>query len=123
MASKNLTEAVYNFLKYAILAGIVVGFGSLAVCSALVFDTAYIQKNPKTFLSETLIMGVLTAIPIAYLTYVRGTTSVKRIFSDSSLIFLKIVLLHVGFQLSGVYSVLFPASAPAALGGGGGADD
>ena len=117
MASKNLTEAVYTFLKYAILAGIVVGFGCLAVCSALVFDTAYIQKNPKTFLSETLIMGVLTAIPIGYLTYVRGTTSVKRIFSDSSLIFLKIVLLHVGFQLSGVYSVLFPASAPAALGG------
>jgi hypothetical protein len=29
---------------------------------------------------------------------------------DSGLIFVKIVLLHIGFQLSGVYSVLFPNS-------------
>jgi len=114
MASQHLTDAVYNFLKYAILAGIVVGFSSLAVCSALIFDTAYIQKNPKQFLAETMIMGVFAAIPIAYVCYVRETTSAKKILSDSSLIFLKIVMLHVGFQLSGIYSVVFPASAASA---------
>jgi len=103
-------KEVYKFLKYATTTGLILSFTSLAVCSFLVFDTHYIKKNPKFFISETLFMGILTAIPIAYLSYIRGSTSYKTILRDSSLFFIKIVLIHLGFQLSGVYSVIFPES-------------
>ena len=98
---------VYEYLKFAIIFGFIMGFASLIVCSVLVFDTTYIEKNPKNFLVETLLMGTLTAIPIGYLSYMRGTTSYKLIFRDCALFFTKIVLLHIGFQLSGVYTVVF----------------
>jgi hypothetical protein len=105
-------QKVYDVIKYLILAGIVVGFGSLAITSSLVFDTYYITKNPKFFTAETLLFGTLTAIPIAYLSYMRGSTNYKKVFSDSFIFFIKVVLIHIGFQLSGIYSVLFPESAP-----------
>jgi hypothetical protein len=98
---------VYSFLKYSIIVGLILSFAALLVCSALVFDTAYIQKNPKNFLVETFLTGTLTAIPIAYLSYMRGASSYKLILRDSGVFFLKIVLIHLGFQLSGVYTVLF----------------
>ena len=98
---------VYAFLKYSIIVGLILSFGALVVCSALVFDTTYIQENPKNFLVETLLTGTLTAVPIAYLSYMRGASSYKLILRDSSAFFLKIVLIHIGFQLSGVYTVLF----------------
>jgi hypothetical protein len=105
-------QEVYTVMKYLILAGIVIGFGTLAVTSALIFDTHYITKNPKFFTTETLLFGTLTAIPIAYLSYMRGATNYKKIVYDSMLFFIKVVFLHIGFQLSGIYSVLFPTSAP-----------
>lgn len=108
-------QQVYNIMKYLIFAGVIVGFGSLAIASSLVFDTYYITKHPKYFTTETLLFGILTAIPIAYLSYMRGATSYKKVFSDSILFFIKIVLLHLGFQLSGIYSVLFPESASPSL--------
>lgn len=108
-------QKVYDVMKYLILAGVVVGFGSLAIASALVLDTYYITKHPKFFATETLMFGILTAIPIAYLSYMRGATSNKKVFRDSMLFFVKVVLLHLGFQLSGIYSVLFPSSAPPSI--------
>ena len=99
----------YNIIKYSILFGIVVGFSMLFIASALVHDIAYIQKNPKFFLGETLIMGVLTTIPIMVICYLRGASKNETI-NSSGLFFLKIVLIHIGFQLSGVYSVIFPKS-------------
>lgn len=98
---------VYEYLKYSIIVGLILTFGSLIVCSALVFDTTYIQQNPKNFLVETLLMGTLTAIPIAYLSYMRGASSYKVIVRDTSVFFLKMILIHIGFQLSGVYTVVF----------------
>ena len=106
--SSKYNDAVYSFIKYATIGGLILGFASLAVGSFLVFDDAFIVSHPTKFIIETLIMGIFTSLPIAYLCYNRGTTKYSRIISDSSLFFLKIVLLHVGFHLSGVYSVLFP---------------
>jgi len=108
----NYDRLVYIYLKYAILIGIVLSFVSLIICSILVFDTYYIQIHPKQFLSETILMGVLTSIPIAFLCYIRGTTSYKKILAESLIFFAKIVFIHIGFQLSGIYSVIFPESAP-----------
>ena len=55
-------------------------------------------------------MGFLTSLPVIYISYLRGSPQVNTI-RDFFLIFIKIVFLHAGFQLSGVYSVLFPDSS------------
>ena len=110
MLIEDVSTGVYKFIKYSILVGMAFGFTTLLVTSILVHDTAYIQNHPKFFISETLIMGVLTTIPVVLICYLRGLDK-KGIIIDSGLIFLKMVLLHVGFQLSGVYSVIFPKSA------------
>jgi len=107
---EDVSTGVYKFIKYSMLVGIAFGFTTLFIASILVHDTAYIQKNPKWFLGETLFMGVLTTLPVMLICYLRGLDK-KGIIIDSGLIFLKIVLLHIGFQLSGVYSVIFPKSA------------
>ena len=104
-----ISSSVYRFIKYAMLIGITFGFATLLVSSILVRDTTYIQKNPKFFLGETLFMGVLTTLPVMLICYLRGASK-SEIENGSGLIFLKIVLLHIGFQLSGVYSVIFPKS-------------
>jgi len=107
---EDVSSGVYKFIKYSILVGMAFGFITLLIASILVHDTAYIQKHPKFFMAETLFMGVLTTIPVVLICYLRGLDK-KGIIIDSGLIFLKMVLLHIGFQLSGVYSVIFPKSA------------
>ena len=102
----DIAHTVYTVIKYGILIAIFVGFSILLIGSVLVHDTAYITKNPKFFLSETLFMAILTSIPVVYICYLRGATHSATV-RDMSLIFIKMVLLHVGFQLSGVYTVLF----------------
>jgi len=100
-------QQVYHFLKFSIVVGLVISFLFLTIGSILVADTAYIQNHPKNFMVETLLMGFLTAIPVSYLSYMRGTTSYKKIFTDGGIFFVKIVLLHIGFQLSGIYTAVF----------------
>jgi hypothetical protein len=97
---------VYNFLKFSIIVGLIVCFAVLAVCSFTVYDTAYIKQHPYNFLAETFLMGFLTAVPIGYLCYMRGATFIVSL-EDSLLFFVKIVLLHLGFQLSGFYRIMF----------------
>ena len=106
----DIAHTVYQVIKYGVLLGVFLSFVILCIGSALVHDTTYITKNPKFFLSETLVMGILTSLPVIYISYLRGSPQVNTV-RDFFLIFLKIVFLHVGFQLSGVYSVLFPASS------------
>ena len=106
---EDVSIGVYKFIKYAMLIGIAFGFTTLLIASILVHDTAYIQKNPKFFLGETLFMSVLTTLPVMLICYLRGASK-KETINGSGLFFLKIVLLHIGFQLSGVYSVIFPKS-------------
>lgn len=110
MPIEDVSTGVYKFIKYSILVGIAFGFTTLLIASILVHDTAYIQKHPKFFIGETMVMGVLTTIPVVLICYLRGLDK-KGIIIDSGLIFLKMILLHIGFQLSGVYSVIFPKSA------------
>jgi len=106
VVSDDVSLVVYKVIKYGIIFGIAVSSIILIAGSVLVHDTAYIKKNPKFFISETLIMGILTTIPIIYLVYLRGGHKPNTIKSIV-LFFMKIALIHVGFQLSGVYTVLF----------------
>jgi len=108
--SDDIAHTVYKVVKYGIIVGSVIGFSVLLIGAFLVRDTGYIQKNPKFFISETLVMGILTALPVIFICYLRGVPHVDTLH-DFTVIFLKIVLLHLGFQLSGVYSALFPMSS------------
>lgn len=110
MASPDITTSVYHIIKYGFIFGLTLSLVVLIGGSILVHDTYYITKNPKFFITEALMMGLLTSIPIAYMSYMRGSPLSKSLF-DSSLFFFKIVLIHVGFQLSGVYTVLFPKTS------------
>ena len=104
------SSTVYSVVKYGIIVGTVIAFGILIVGSLLVHDTYYIYKNPKFFLVETLLMGILTSLPILYLCYARGLGTLSSVYG-TLIFFLKIVGLHIGFQLSGVYSVIFPKTS------------
>ena len=103
----DIPKTVYNVIKYGIIIGLFISLLILIVGSVLVHDTYYIIKHPKFFISETLIMGILTSIPIFYISYMRGTPAAKSMI-EFSVFFVKIAIIHIGFQLSGVYSVLFP---------------
>lgn len=108
---KPISYYVYNTIVYSIYIGIALSVIILVVGSALIHDTYYITKNPKFFISETLIMATLTAVPIFYITYIRENTITTRTVLEFFVIFMKIAFIHVGFQLSGIYSALFPKSA------------
>ena len=106
----DIATTVYHVIKYGIITGISLSAIILIIGSILVHDTYYIKNDPKFFISEMLIMGILTSLPILYISYLRGG-AIKTTIQEFSLLFIKIVLIHLGFQLSGVYSVLFPKSS------------
>lgn len=106
----NISDSVYHFIKYAVILGISLSFIVLTATSVLVHDTAYITKHPKFFLSETLMMGFLTSIPVLYISFLRDGNK-KETAQEFAMLFFKIIFLHITFQLSGIYSVLFPESA------------
>ena len=103
----DMPKTVYNVIKYGIIIGLFISLLILIVGSVLVHDTSYIIKHPKFFISETLMMGILTSIPIIFISHLRGAPIAKSMI-DFSMFFVKIALIHIGFQLTGVYSVLFP---------------
>jgi len=104
-----VSEYSYKIVKNFIIVGSLIGFSILIIFSVLVHDTTYMTHHPKFFVSETLIMAILTTLPIVYLSILRGANKQETI-KGSAFIFIKIVLLHIGFQMSGIYSVLFPNS-------------
>jgi hypothetical protein len=109
LPAMDLPATVYAYIKYSIVIGVTYGAFLLLAGSVLVNDSGYITRHPRFFLSETLVMGLLSSIPILYISYLRQgpliTTAVEFL-----VFFFKIAMIHVGFQLSGVYSVLFPKS-------------
>ncbi len=109
LVPQTLTDTVYKVIKYGLIFVLSIGFLILAACSVLVHDTYWINKNPKIFASETLLMGLLSALPILYLSYVRDYPVVDSL-PEFFFFFVKVALIHIGFQLSGVYSILFPRS-------------
>jgi hypothetical protein len=106
----DISDSVYKVIKYGVILGISLSFIVLFIGSILVHDTYYITKHPKFFISETVIMGILTAAPVIYINYLRGGEKTDTIH-QFVVLFLKIAVLHIGFQLSGVYSVIFPKSS------------
>ncbi len=105
-----VSNAVVQTIKYFTTAGIVMAAIILIVGSVVVHNTAFVQRNPNFFITETLLMSLMTALPILYLGYTRQAGLVKTVL-DFVLLVLKVALVHVGLQFSGVYAELFPKSA------------
>jgi hypothetical protein len=107
MKKNVISTHVYNLIKYLIIAGLAIGFFVLIGTSMLIMDTKYIELNPTYFLQELLIIGGLTALPVIYLGWMRRGQHIND-FYGFLILFVKIALIHLCFQLSGVYTILFP---------------
>ena len=105
MAKDVIAKGAYKVIKYGLLAGVAVGFFILAITSLLVRDTAYIQSHPWYFLSELVVVGGLSALPVMYVGYMRRGRNIHDFYGFLAL-FAKIAAVHLGFELSGVYKIL-----------------
>ena len=105
----DLPAIVYKCIKYSIFFGVTYGAIILLAGSLLVNDSGYIINHPNFFISETLVMGLLSSMPILYISYLREGLLITTVM-EFIVFFFKIAMIHVGLQLSGVYSVLFPKS-------------
>jgi hypothetical protein len=104
--TETVSQKAYKTIKYFTLIIVAIGFFLITVTSVIVHDTAYITTRPRLFVSELLIMGLLTSLPVAYISWARGGSRSDTL-QGFFLIFMKIILIHIGFQLSGVYTALF----------------
>jgi hypothetical protein len=105
-----VSKVSYRIIKYGLLAGAAVGFLILAVTSLLVRDIAYPMQNPRYFLAETAVVAFFNAVPLLYIGYMRRGRNLND-FIGFLVLFVKIALIHIGFQLSGVYTILLPRYA------------
>ena len=107
MASSHLLSTrVYYIVKTAILIGVVVGFLLLSITSFLVRDVGFIESNPMQFLNETIIVSLLSSLPVIYIAWIRRGINAGD-YNKFFILFIKIALVHIGFQISGIYSILF----------------
>jgi len=96
------TALIKNLLLILVLFMIVV-FGWL---SFLVRDTKFPMEHPMTFLVETLLVGILPALTLFVVYYIRKIPLGKEGVLGFGAIALKCVVGHLLLQFSGVYSSL-----------------
>jgi len=106
-ASDEVSKTAYQIIKYGTIGAIALGFMVLILFSFLVRDTAFITQYPMRFLSELFVISFLTSLPVLYIGWMRRGRNLND-FYGFLVLFLKIALMHVGFQLSGVYTIILP---------------
>jgi hypothetical protein len=92
----------WGFVILVLLAAFIIVIGSLVIR-----DVEYIKEEPGVFTSEALMLGFFASIPLFLIGRNRQTES-KGKFIEFLLLFAKVAVLHIGIQISGVYSVLYP---------------
>lgn len=103
---KSYSDQSYDLVKYSLLTIIGGSVVVLIVLSALVRDVAFIKRFPKWFAAELVIMGILGAVPLLFVCYSRGSV-VSSSLIEFAILVLKFSILHVGLQISGVYTHMF----------------
>lgn len=83
----------------------------MIVFGILVRYTEFIKKNTGRFVTETLLVSIISAIPLYIAAYNRDTR-VKIVTIQFVLLASKIALFWLLMELSGVNSVLFPSKQP-----------
>ena len=97
----------FPVVKWGIIAMVILGLSILFIGSLAVRDIDFIKEQPGIFTSETLILAFFAAIPLFLIGRNRHAES-RENFTHFLIMFAKIAIVHIGFQLSGVYSILYP---------------
>lgn len=83
------------------------GIAILAGFSFLIRDTEFPTDHPFLFTSEVFVAGVLPALVLLYMTYVRGKNFTPNTAIDFTILTTKFALAQVLLQFSGVYGSVF----------------
>jgi hypothetical protein len=75
--------------------------------SIAVRDLKFPRENPVRFTIETLTAGIIPALFIFILYYLRGNPINHETFFIFFMLAIKVMLIHILFQFSGVYTVFF----------------
>lgn len=106
---KTYSTALKVSILFTNLAAIVmvIGIIILIVLSALIRDTAFIQKNPFYFSFEMFLMGLAGLVPFLFLYWSRtGSIQMSGIYA-TLLLTLKFSAIHLLMSTSGAYTYLF----------------
>jgi len=108
-----MNETIYGFIYWGTIAVVVGSIIVLSITAFIVRDLKFIQENFWVFFVETLIIGFLMGAIILVMGYLRDLPyeTQKVVFVTLAI---KIMILHVLFQISGVYSVGFKTTSPTA---------
>jgi len=93
-------------IKGGIISGVVLGIAILVIGSLVVRDVEYMKEKPGTFISEGFMLAFFSAIPLLLIGHNRYA-EVKENTTHFFIMFAKIAITHLGFQLSGVYSIIY----------------
>lgn len=86
--------------------GTIIGVILLIIGSLAVRDVEYIKKMPGTFIGEGVMLAFFATIPLLLIGYNRYALS-KEKATQFFVVFAAIAAIHIGFQLSGVYSIIY----------------
>ena len=93
----------YMFVTIGIVTVILIGFAVLIPLAVVRKDFDMIQKTPLLFIIETLLVGLLPALPFLFFKISRGLDMHKATTLFWTLA-IKFSALHVLFQISGYYA-------------------
>lgn len=90
-----------------LLFGLFLGIAILAGLSVIVYDTAFIEKEPLKFLFEMILMALLPTLSFLFVIFIRKNRISERNNLELFLLGIKFALFHLLFQLSGYYRYIF----------------
>lgn len=107
MALKEGTlELLYEFVKYSTLTIVLGSILILSIISFYVKDFDFASKKPSWFVAETLVTGLVGALPVLIIGYSRNE-SVHAMGIKYVLLALNCGILHVLLNFSGVYARVY----------------
>lgn len=99
-------DSLYLFISVSIILIILVGMAVLIPMAVVRQDYGIMVKNPLMFLFETLLIGVVPALPFLFFMVSRGISSAAAYALFISFA-VKFAAIHILFQISGFYSYSF----------------
>jgi hypothetical protein len=100
------TDSIY-IIKYFAIITVAFSIAFMSVFSALIRDLDYPTQNPIYFTVETLFAGIVPALLLFLMTYLRKKPFTESTAIDFTILVIKFSLVHILLQFSGVYSSIF----------------
>lgn len=101
-----MSAKIYKVFEYALFTGIILAYGLLIYMAFTTQYTGYIKTHPLRFIGEFLAFSLLPALPLILFVTTRNVSTKAATIWFATLWF-KFALLHVLFELSGVYHYYF----------------